>query len=527
MELNARFLAVWWMLVFPALGADVAPAKLFAPNMVLQRDRAVPVWGTAAAGGKVTVAFAGQKKETTAGPDGRWRVDLDPMPVSAEGREMVISGPNTVTLGNVLVGDVWICAGQSNMVRYMRTLELLWPEDLATAKLPLVRYCRVNYVTAVKPRYEIDLHKSWTVCSPRTASLCSATAFYFARKVHRETGVPLGLVVSAWGATNIEPWIGLDAFGKEPLLAAASAKVHKDIDDYRKLLPASMKVLEQWMVGARQSLATGTPLPHEPAWPIHPLMQKAHGLYPRRPGSIFNAMIAPLTPYGIRGAIWYQGESNGNEGDSYYVKMKALINGWRAYWKQGDFPFYFVQLADWGKANDDPAGGHGCARLRMAQTKALSIPNTGMAVTIDCGRFDIHPINNLDIGERLALWALAKDYGKQIVYSGPLFKEMKVEGSKARITFEHAESGLMVAQNQGHEPVREVKGGQLKRFAIAGEDKKWVWADARIDGSTVVVSNPEVPKPVAVRYAYSLNPSGANLYNKAGLPASPFRTDNW
>jgi len=529
---------MWWCVaVVVAMGADgpkgeVRPAKVFASNMVLQRERAVPVWGTATAGEKVTVTFAEQTKETTAGADGRWRVDLDAMPLSVEGREMVVAGGNTVTFANVLVGDVWICAGQSNMAQSLRVIQPSATEDvtkdIAAADLPLVRYCRMNYVTDVKPRYEVDLGQPWTVCSPRRVSLCSATAFYFASKVHRETGVPQGLIVSAWGATNIEPWIGLEAFCREPELAEPAAKVRQEIADYRKRLPAAMKSLETWIVDARQALAAGKPLPREPAWPIHPLMERASGHYPRRPGAIFNAMIAPLAPYGIRGAIWYQGESNGGEGHSYYVKMRTLIGNWRSLWKQGDFPFYFVQLADWGKATDDPADGtNSPARLRAAQTKTLSVPNTGMAVTIDCGRLDIHPANKLDIGERLALWALAKDYDKKIVYSGPLQKGMKVEGDKMRITFEHAEGGLMVGQRKGREPVREVPDGKLKRFAIAGEDQKWVWADARIDETAVVVSSPEVPKPVAVRYAYSLNPAGANLYNKAGLPASPFRTDDW
>jgi sialate O-acetylesterase len=537
MTTRARLRAWWCVAIMVAMAADgargeVKPASPFADNMVLQRDRAAPVWGTAAAGEKVTVTFAGQTRDTTAGPDGRWRVDLKAMPFSTEGREVVIAGRNTVALGNVLVGDVWICAGQSNMAQSLRVIQPFAAEDItkdiAAADLPLVRFCRVNYTTAIRPRSELDIALPWTVCTPRRAPLCSAVAFYFARKVHQQTGVPLGLVVSAWGATNIEPWIGLEAFCREPELADVAAKVLKDIDDYRKRLPARMTALEAWLTPARQALATGKPLPEEPVWPIHPLMARAHGHYPRRPGSVFNAMIAPLAPYAVRGAIWYQGESNGAEGHSYYVKMRTLIGNWRSHWKQGDFPFYFVQLADWGKATNDPAdGGNSPARLRMAQTKALTIPNTGMAVAIDCGRFDIHPMNKLDIGERLALWALAKDYGKKIVYSGPLFKGMTVQGHKVRVTFQHAQCGLIVGKKEGRAPVREVVGGKLKRFAIAGKDRKWVWADARIDGTTVVVSSPEAPKPVAVRYAYSLNPAGANLYNKAGLPASPFRTDDW
>jgi sialate O-acetylesterase len=225
--------------------------------------------------------------------------------------------------------------------------------------------------------------------------------------------------------------------------------------------------------------------------------------------------------------LWYQGESNGGEGDSYYHKMKALITGLRKAWGQGDFPVYFVQLPQLGGAHDNPAGGDGWARIRLAQAKTLSVPHTGMAVTIDVGDpADIHPRNKKDVGERLALWALAKDHGKKdLVYSGPLYKSMKIEGDKVRLSFDHVGKGLMVGRREGKKPVEEVKDGTLKRFAIAGADGKWFWADARIDGDTVVVSSPEVKKPVAVRYAYQFNPAGANLCNRDGLPASPFRTD--
>ena len=240
-------------------------------------------------------------------------------------------------------------------------------------------------------------------------------------------------------------------------------------------------------------------------------------------------MINPVVPFGIKGAIWYQGESNGGEGDSYYHKMRALVNGWRKVWNQGDFSFYHVQLANWQKPNNEPAGGDGWAKVRMAQLQSLQIPNTGMAVTVDIGDAgDIHPKNKFDVGERLALWALRDNYGKKdLVVSGPLYKSLKVEGNKIRVSFDHVGGGLIVGKKDGRNPTVEDKGGKLQRFAIAGEDKKWVWAEAVIDGPAVVVSSPDVPKPAAVRYAYSMNPEGCNLYNKEGLPASPFRTDVW
>jgi sialate O-acetylesterase len=236
-----------------------------------------------------------------------------------------------------------------------------------------------------------------------------------------------------------------------------------------------------------------------------------------------------LIPFAIRGAIWYQGESNGGEGVSYFHKKQALIGGWRQLWNQGDFPFYFVQLANFQKPTEDPAGGDGWARIRDAQKQCLGIPNTGMAVIIDIGQAnDIHPRNKQDVGARLALWALAKEYGrKDVVCSGPLYKAHKVEGNSIRIEFDDTGGALMVGRKNGLEPTAEDPEAKLTWFAIAGEDRKWHWADAKIDGETVVVSCPDVPNPVAVRYAYAMNPQGCNLYNRAGLPAAPFRTDDW
>ncbi|MBI1315102.1 hypothetical protein GC176_27745 [bacterium] len=246
--------------------------------------------------------------------------------------------------------------------------------------------------------------------------------------------------------------------------------------------------------------------------------------------AIYNSMIHGLAPYGIRGALWYQGESNGGEGVSYFHKMQALIGGWRSVWDQKDFPiyFYFVQLANWQQPNDNPEGGDGWVRIRDAQTLSLTIPQTGMAVITDIGEAnDIHPRNKQDVGYRLSRWAL-RDVAKQdVVVSGPLYREMKVEGGAIRLQFDHAGSGLIVGVKDGLKPTTADPNGTLKRFAIAGEDRQWHWADAKIDGDTVVVSSKDVPKPVAVRYAWSMNPEGANLYNAEGLPASPFRTDEW
>ena len=286
---------------------------------------------------------------------------------------------------------------------------------------------------------------------------------------------------------------------------------------------AYLQSIEEWSAGARSALESGGVLTPPPAVPGF--------TNAGQPTAIYNAMVNPLAPFGVRGAIWYQGESNGSEGVEYFHKMQALINGWRQTWGQGDdFPmyFYFVQLANFQRPNDNPAGGNGYARLRDAQRKALTIPHTGMAVTIDIGEAnDIHPRNKQDVGSRLAQWALRDIYQQDVVPSGPLFREAKAEAGKLRVHFDHVGGGLIVGTKSGLDPVKEVADGKLQRFAVAGEDRKWHWATAVIDKDSLLVSSEQVPAPVAVRYAYSMNPAGANLYNKQGLPASPFRSDDW
>jgi sialate O-acetylesterase len=291
-------------------------------------------------------------------------------------------------------------------------------------------------------------------------------------------------------------------------------------------------VIEAFADESRKALVTDAPLPAPVELPYPISSHEPLGWH-----CLHNGMINPLIHFGIKGALWYQGENNGNEGDSYFQKKRALIGGWRKAWEIGDFPFYFVQLCSFSgypgtKPNMNPAGGDGWAAIRMAQLKTLTIPHTGMAVSIDLAEAgnhaNIHPTNKKDVGERLALWSLAKDYGKHdLVCSGPLYQSMKMEAGRIRIIFDSVGSGLTAATKNGYDPMVKDAAGRLKAFAIAGEDKQWVWADAVIEGNTVVVSSPSVPKPVAVRYAFTWNPDGCNLYNNEGLPASPFRTDKW
>lgn len=505
------------------LGAAERLAGIFADNMVLQRDRPVPVWGWAEKGQPISVTFGGQEKSTTAGETGRWMVKLDPMPADKAPRELTVKGSSSLIVRNVLVGDVWICAGQSNMSWFLQD-SLNAKAEMAAANFPSLRFLKVAQGGNPVPLDDLASRAPWAVCSPVTDRMyISAVGFYFARELLKEIDVPIGLLGINYGGTCIETWIPPEGFRSVAELKELSRTVDSRYQDYFLKLKA-------WLPGAEAALSAQQKLPDFPAstWVSGDFQQ---------PAKCFNAMVNPCVPYAIRGVIWYQGEGNGSEGETYFHKMQALTTGWRELWNQGDpstgegrtFPFYSVQLANFQKSDPDkPEGGDTWTRLREAQLKTLSIPNTGMAVSIDIGDSGtIHPQNKQDVGKRLALWALAKDYGKPVVYSGPLYKGYKVEGNRIRVEFDHVGGGLIVGEKTGLDPVTDLPAGKLKWFAIADKDRKWYWADAVIDGNTVLVSNPEVPFPSAVRYAFAFNPEGANLYNKEGLPASPFRTDDW
>jgi sialate O-acetylesterase len=463
--------------------ADVTLPPVLGSGMVLQRDLPVPVWGWADAGEKVSVTFAGQTKTTKAGAKGKWMVKLDPLKANSKAASLTVTGNNKISLDNVLVGEVWICSGQSNMEWALRS-SMNAKEEVAAADHPQIRLFNVpGHTTSPLPKEKGA--GSWQVCNPKSATGFSAVGYFFGRRLQKDLGVPVGLVGSNWGGTRIEPWTTLAGFESVPELS----KIADQVKNYK----------------ADTKVGGGSP------------------------SAIYNSMVHPLAPFAMRGGIWYQGESNGGEGVTYYHKTHALVNGWRKVFQNKDLAFYWVQLANFRKENENPAGGDGWAKIREAQTQALDIPGTGMAVITDIGAAnDIHPRNKQDVGWRLAQWALHQTYGKKnVVPAGPLFKSQKVEGDSIRLTFNYVGKGLMVGKKTGLEPTAEVKGGQLAHFAIAGTDKKWFWAEATIDGETVVVKSSDVPKPVAVRYGYTMNPAKANLYNKEGIPASPFRTDGW
>ena len=450
----------------------VAPTSLRLPaiisdNMVLQQDKPVRIWGWAPAGQAVKVKIGGQEKSATAGADGKWVVQLDKLKAGGP-MEMVVEGGSAITVKNILVGEVWLCSGQSNMALPLAEAGNGAAEAQA-ASFPKIRMFVTKMHAPEKP--DDDCKGKWVECSPQTAGGFSAAAYFFGRKLHQELKLPVGLILCAAGGTPAENWISYEAMKSEPSL--------KTITDRFDQMPKDPK-----------------------GWDV------------QLPTGLYNGEIAPLTPLAIRGVIWYQGETNSKRAYQYRTLFPLLISSWRKAWGE-DLPFYFVQLANLDPAAAEP-GESDWAELREAQAIALKLPNTGMAVAIDIGDVDnIHAKNKQDVGLRLSQWALAKTYGLKLDYSGPFYHAMKAEGGKIRISFDEVGGGL------------EAKGGPLKGFAIAGEDKKFFWAEAQIDGNTVVVSSPEVPKPASVRYAWAKNPAGCNLYNKAGLPAAPFRTDTW
>ncbi len=506
------------LLASASVQAEVKLGSPFSNGMVLQRDMPVPVWGTAASGEQVVVAFDGQTKTTKAGVDGKWLVKLDAMAASSKGRTLEARGDNTISLSDVLVGEVWLCSGQSNMEMALGGA-VNAKQEIAGSSYPLIRLFDVSsHVSSATPNETCP--GSWRVCSPKSAPSFSAAGYFFGRRLHKELKVPVGLIGANWSGSRIEPWIPQCGFDTTPELKDIAVKI-------KQLRPAGaegkayskryIKQVKEWVQDAERAAEGGEVMPDIP----HRLSSRDVEGATR----YYCGMIHPLVPYAMRGVIWYQGESNSREGLAYYPKMKALIHGWRSVWGL-DLHFYYVQLTTRGGPLVDPAGGRGWAAIREAQSKTLSVPNTGMATITDIGG-SLHPANKQDVGGRLAQWALHQTYGrKDLVPSGPLYESHKVEGDRIRIRFKHVGAGLMVGKKTGLAPTKQVRG-KLAVFAIAGPDKRWHWADAVIDGETVLVSSEKCPDPVAARYAYVSGTQDANLYNKDGLPASPFRTDDW
>jgi len=470
--------------------ADVKLPALISDGMVLQQGIDVPLWGWADEGESVTVEIQNQKV-TAAAKDGKWMVRLKPLKAGGP-FTLTISGKNKIELKNVLVGEVWICSGQSNMQWQLRQTDNAEAE-IANAKYPMIRLFTV-------PRLEVeapvsDVKAGWKECSPETVATFSAVGYYFGRDLHKARNVPIGLINNAVGGSPAESWTSNGVLNSD-------AEYKQFTADYAKRMETYEKAMVKFREDAEKAKAENKPAPRAPGRPW-------------MPSGLYNGMLTPLAPYAIKGAIWYQGESNATRAHQYRRLFPTMISDWRAIWGQGDFPFLFVQLAAFGP-NGQKLGESDWAELREAQLMTLSAaPKTGMALAIDVGTYDdIHPRNKQPVGARLALSARAVAYGEKIVHSGPVYKSMKVEGDKVSLSFSHTGDGL------------EARGGELKGFIIAGDDKVWREAKAEIKGKSVIVSSPEVSKPVAVRYGWMKFPT-CNLHNKDGLPATPFRTDDW
>lgn len=493
--------------------AELTLARLFTDHAVLQRGMSVPVWGWADPGEAVTAVLDEQQQTATADAAGKWLLRFDALQPGPPRRLVVRGQSETVAVQDLLVGEVWVCGGQSNMEWPLSTA-LNAKEEIAAADDPELRLFQVgNGTTPAGPVDRLQasaMHPcEWQTCTPKTAAKFSAAAYFFGRELRQKLGVPVGLIFNAVGATPIEAWIS-----REALLADDDAKFLVERSDRyvkyaetpgRKALDAVLAAYDERQKAAR---AAGGWFWRSDAYQ-EPRKQLKY------PGTFFNGRVNPLLPYAVRGVIWYQGEANWAHGYAYRRLFPLLICDWRSRWGQGDFPFLFVQLANFGPPAEQPAEA-GWADLRESQAAALPLPNTAMAVAIDIGDVkDIHPKNKQDVGRRLALAARGTVYGENVVYSGPTYREMQIDGAAIRLRFDHVGGGLVA------------KDGALKQFAIAGVDKKFVWAEARIDGNVVVVRSDAVAQPVAVRYAWHANPAGCNLYNAAGLPAAPFRTEDW
>jgi sialate O-acetylesterase len=641
MKLTVPALFILLTLSWISANANIQLPKVLGDNMVLQRNARIPIWGWATKGEKVRIKFADKRYSTTTGENGKWIIFMDPM--SAGGPyEMTISGRNKITLKNILIGEVWVCSGQSNMEFPMNNINNA-QEEMASANYPNIRLFSVPKKTSPLPKEDLD-GGEWVECTPANVSAFSAVGYLFGRNLHKELNIPIGLINSSWGGTVLETWASMDAVSAIPdfedalnnMKKSNLAEMEKNVDNLmkewnRKIENDDQGVKEQWQSSTyddsqwktmklpqlwetagltmdgivwfrkeiildASEIANGITLnlgqiddsdisfvngqkigetinqySNKREYKVAPDALKVGkniiavkvidtgggggiwgdaadlsytsvkgkfslatdwkyniGVNPGEnptsstgpnsyPTLLFNGMISPLLPYAVQGAIWYQGESNASRANQYETIFPMLINDWRKQWNNPKMPFLFVQLANYMAAKPEP-GESEWAELRDAQSKTLSVNKTGMAVIIDIGEAkDIHPRNKQDVAYRLSLAARKIAYAQDIVYSGPTYNSYKIDGNKIIITFKNTGSGL----------VAKDKYGYLKGFAIAGEDKKFVWAKAVIDGDKVVVWSNDINNPVAVRYAWADNPDDANFYNKEGLPASPFRTDDW
>lgn len=522
--------------------AEVELAGIFGDHMVLQCDRPILIWGKADPGEKITVTFPGanmpdtRSAETQADENGRWRVEMGPYLITAA-RKLTVKGKDSeVTIHNVCVGEVWLCSGQSNMAWPVKR-SLNGQRAINETSSPRLRFYTVPHRVAGEPQE--DVKGEWRMCTPESIADFSAVAFYFGMHLRKEMGTPVGLIHASWGGTPAEAWVRADALrGQAPGRGQRDLARRTEFDPLRKRWDAALKAwpaeqrlhevaLAAWRIKAKAARDAGLRVPRRPRPPLGPN-------HPHRPGGLWNGMIAPLRPFSMRGVIWYEGESNVDRATQYRSLFQELIRDWGRELNGSDqsvLPFYFVQLANFGPIKPEP-GESTWAELRDAQRHALRMPRTAMAVTIDIGEANnIHPKNKKEVGRRLAFCALSRLYPSDAenvpADSGPVLQGHEREGPRIVLKFSHES-----LRPRAHPPppvgggLRTRNDEPLRGFAIAGKDKRWYWAHARIHGKTVVCSHPRVPDPVAVRYGWADNPI-CNLINEAGLPASPFRTDDW
>jgi hypothetical protein len=497
-----------WMIALAAC-AEVRLPQIFSDHMVLQQDASVPIWGWADPGEKVTVSIAGQTETTTADAAGQWRVKLKKLS-GAEPLTLIVSGKNKIVIQDVLIGEVWLASGQSNMQLSVNGANDAGRER-AEAKFPQIRMFTVGRHPATTP--QTDCEGKWVVCSPETVGNFSAVGYFFAREIHQKVQLPVGVIHSSWGGTPIETWTSMPRMeGKpefKPVFDFWTEKMRVPFDPVQAEAQYA-QALVKWTNNAEKLRAEGKTVPPRPQKQVEPRLDKNY------PANLFNGMIAPIVGYGIRGAIWYQGENNAaaTYASLYAEQLPLLIKDWRERWGQGDFPFGWVQLPNFQPETNSIAAQN-WPLIRECMLRSLSVKNTGMAITIDVGDpKNIHPKNKQAVGHRLALWARAKVYRREIPYSGPLPAGHTTKGDTIILSFIHTDKGLVS------------KDGELKGFMIAGANRQWFPAKARIEGDQVVVGSDDVKSPVAVRYAWAANPE-CNLFNGEGLPATPFRTDDW
>jgi sialate O-acetylesterase len=528
-----RFLLLTFLITLSSI-AEVKPARLFCDNMILQQKTANTVWGVADKGEKITVTASwGESEEAVADTKGKWKVFLK-TPGFGTGFSLTVKGKNTIHIKNVAIGEVWLCAGQSNMGWAVGSC-FNGEADTANVDLPDFRIFKSAREHWHEPLdVQRDKLSKWKVCNSKSAAETSAVSYYFGKKLHEELGIPVGIIVQAYAGTPIEGWMPPEIQQDDSRIQS----IMKDMDEKSKKFEAkgvtkekSLSQFETELATYNKNIAAGNIMKNKFKAHSPPIITRPSNLGHQYYGHIYNGMIHPVRPYGIRGMIWYQGERNAKDAAQaihYRKQLAQMIAYYRSSWHSlsngnvsDTFPVQFTQLPSWNPAQTKPVEGPEAVwsvSREMMRLVSRDVKNAYMAVSIDTGHaIDLHPKNKKPIGIRHAYLALKNTYNRKITGTGPDYSNYKIEGNKIVISFKSFGSGLMAA-----------KPGALNSFAIAGHDKKWHWADAEIAGNTVILSCKSVSKPVAVRYAWAMNPSERNLlYNKEGLPATPFRTDEW